>query len=470
MPHPRLTPSVLLVIVAAGLGSLFATYWDDAWHTDIGRDDAFIPPHLLLYGSVAVAGLLVAAWGLLVVWRTRSLLAVFRYPALLTAAAGGVLTLGAGAADAFWHEAFGRDAVLWSPPHMLAVFATIALIVGVLAGARPATWLHYGGGALLLGSSLVTVLEFETDVPQFSESLYLPALLVSALFAVAVIRQLVPGRFPVASVIAVYVLVRLVVAAVLLAMGRTAPDLPLAVMGLAAADLPWRRPVTAYAAGAAGVSVTTLAASVLGLASVPVASVLPTAVPVIVVFLLALLADSRRLASMAAVLILGGVALPAMFPDPASAHDPGQGEPVGQVALAGYSDGRGTVRLTADLPIDCSTSRPCQIVARRAGETLPGSVSVAGRRVSGEVKVAPNGLWFVYLQATHARGAVETWVAIDSGAVERVSERRDLYLPAGLSEGGTLQAVTGAAFYALGLAVLGLAVAQTRRSRATVDL
>lgn len=466
MPHPRLAPPVILAIVTAGLGSLFATYWDDAWHTDIGRDDAFIPPHLLLYGSVAVAGLLVAAWGLLVVWRTRSLLAVFRYPALLTAAAGGVLTLGAGAADAFWHEAFGRDAVLWSPPHMLAVFATIALIVGVLAGARPTIWLHYGAGALLLGSSLVTVLEFETDVPQFSELLYLPALLASALFAVMVIRQLVPGRFPVASVVTVYVIVRLVVAAALLAMGRTAPDLPLVVVGLAAVDLRWRRPLAAYAAGAAGLSATTLAASAFGVASVPVASVLPTAVPVIVVFLLALLADSRRLASMAAVLILGGVvALPAMYPQPASAHDPGQGEPVGRVALAGTSDGRGTVRLTADLPVDCSTSRPCQIVARRAGETIPGSVAVTGRRVSGEVRVPPRGLWFVYLEATHGRGAVETWLALDAGAVERVSERRDLYLPAGVREVGTLQAVTGAAFYALGLAVLGLAVAQTRRER-----
>jgi hypothetical protein len=40
----RLTPGILLLVVVAGAAALFATYWDDAWHTDLGRDDATIPP------------------------------------------------------------------------------------------------------------------------------------------------------------------------------------------------------------------------------------------------------------------------------------------------------------------------------------------------------------------------------------------------------------------------------------------
>jgi len=35
------------------LGGLFATFWDDAWHTDLGRDQATILPHLPLYASMA---------------------------------------------------------------------------------------------------------------------------------------------------------------------------------------------------------------------------------------------------------------------------------------------------------------------------------------------------------------------------------------------------------------------------------
>jgi hypothetical protein len=47
---------LLALVVAAGSASLFATYWDDAWHTDLGRGGATIPPDLLLYGSMAIIG------------------------------------------------------------------------------------------------------------------------------------------------------------------------------------------------------------------------------------------------------------------------------------------------------------------------------------------------------------------------------------------------------------------------------
>src|SRR5262245_17575526 len=164
-----LAPGILLLVVVAGAAALFATYWDDAWHTDLGRDSATIPPHLLLYGSVAVIGVVVVAWGLAALRRTRSLLAILRQPPLLLAATGAAVTLAAAPIDAAWHAAFGRDAVLWSPPHMLGVFGTLALIVGILAGTRagPGTrpWLPAAAGALLLGSAVMPVLEFETDVP-----------------------------------------------------------------------------------------------------------------------------------------------------------------------------------------------------------------------------------------------------------------------------------------------------------------
>jgi hypothetical protein len=136
---------LLALVVAAGSAGLFATYWDDAWHTDLGRDQATIPPHLLLYGSMAVIGRIVTAWGLLALRRSHSLAAVLRQPPLLLAAAGGTVTLAALPIDAAWHAAFGRDAVLWSPSHMLAVFGTLALLVGFLTGGRPDTGRVAGG-------------------------------------------------------------------------------------------------------------------------------------------------------------------------------------------------------------------------------------------------------------------------------------------------------------------------------------
>ncbi|MFD1542809.1 hypothetical protein [Nonomuraea guangzhouensis] len=411
-----------------------------------------------------MSGLVVASWGLLTIWRARSFLAVFRQPDLLTAAAGGIVTLGAAPADAFWHDAFGRDAVLWSPPHILGVFGTVALIVGIVAGVRPGipSWLTSAAGALLLGGALVSVMEFETDVPQFNEALYLPVLLIGAMFATLALRQLMPGRFSVARVVCAYGVARLIITAVLLVLGRTTPDLPLAIIGLAAMDLPWRRATTAYAAGAAGISLTTLISSSFGLTSVPVLSVLPTALPVTVVFVVAALAESRRLRPAATALLLGGIiVLPLTDQDQALAHDPGQGEPVAQVSLVGTSDGHGSLSLTGELPRDATPSR---IVARRAGETVTGTLG------TGTVRVPPTGVWFVYLEATHPRGAVETWLPLDASAKERVSERRDLYLPVGRASGASMSAAqiaTGAALYALGIGVLVLAVAQARR--ASVD-
>ena len=229
-----LPAGLLALVVVAGSAGLFATFWDDAWHTDLGRDQATIPPHLLLYASMATIGAVVAAWGLSALRRDWSPAAVWRQPPLLLAAAGGAVTLAALPIDAAWHNAFGRDAVLWSPPHMLAVFGSLALLVGFLDAARPDVppWILTGLGALLLGSAAVPVLEFETDVPQFSEILDRPVLLAAALFAAMVLRQVIPGPLPVVRAVGIYVLVRVAITLGLAGLGRSTPDLPLAILGL----------------------------------------------------------------------------------------------------------------------------------------------------------------------------------------------------------------------------------------------
>jgi hypothetical protein len=192
-------------------------------------------------------------------------------PPLLLAATGGAVTLAAAPIDAAWHAAFGRDGVLWSPPHLLSILGTLALVVGILAGKGPGT--HPGvraaAGALLVGAAVMPVLEFETDVPQFNQALYLPALLAGGLFAAMVLRRVVPGPLPVVRALGAYVLLRLAITVGLTGLGRSTPDLPLAVLGLAGVDLPWRTAAARYLGGAAGVALTTLVASATGLANVP---------------------------------------------------------------------------------------------------------------------------------------------------------------------------------------------------------
>src|SRR4029450_10790660 len=90
-----LPAGLLALVVAAGSAGLFATFRGDAGHTGRGGDQATIPPHLLLYASMATIGAVVAAWGLSALWRDRSPTVVWRQPPLLLAATGGAGALGA---------------------------------------------------------------------------------------------------------------------------------------------------------------------------------------------------------------------------------------------------------------------------------------------------------------------------------------------------------------------------------------
>jgi hypothetical protein len=470
MNHRRITlpPAFGALAAAGGAVSLFATYWDDAWHTDIGRDTALIAPHLALYGSVAVVGLVVLGWGLVALIRTRSIRGALAQPGLLLAGLGGAVTLAAAPLDAFWHDAFGRDAVLWSPPHMLVVFASTTMAIGLLAGVRRTKHgiVEAALSALVLGSAMMTVLEYDTDVPQFSQTLYLPVVLVTGLLTVAVVRALMPRPYAVTQTIALYIAVRLLVIAALLLLGRSTPDLPVAVLGLAAADLPWRGHAARYGATAAAVAALAWIASLAGAASQPAAAIGVIAAPVIAVGVALVLAPFRRgrMASATAALLASATILALGSAPPANAHDPGQGEPVTTVRLTVVGDGRGEVKVDAVAADAGSQLVAHRVVARRGGQTLTAPLNEAGAsRFTGTIRLPDEGRWFVYVEFTHAGAPVEAWLPVESEWKGTSSADRELYVPAGTSSPTTAQIASGAGIYAVGLTLFGLAVVQIRR-------
>jgi hypothetical protein len=445
-----LPAGLLAVVVVAGSAGLFATFWDDAWHTDLGRDQATIPPRLLPYASMATFGAVVAAWGLSALRR------------------GG--DAGRAADRRGLARQLGRDAVLWSPPHMLAVFGSLALMVGFLGAVRPDVppWILTGLGAPLLGSAVVPVLEFETDVPQFSEALYLPVLLAAALFAAMVLRQVIPGPLPVVRGVGTYVLLRVAIMVGLVGLGRSTPDLPLAILGLAAVDLPWRTAAARYAS----VALILLAASAAGLASIDTGAVALLAVPVVVVFLVvvAQVRWSSQIHGAAPLLLAGAVAV-ALSPASADAHDPGQGRPIAPVILTGTSDGRGGITITADSANDCAALPPRRLLARRAGQTVTGTLTATGHcRYAGQVRVPATGRWFVYVELRPPGFEVEAWLPVDASSANRLVEHRQLYLPAGRTQGARLhgsEVAAGIVLYALGALLLALIIRQFRNSART---
>jgi hypothetical protein len=120
-----------LVVASAGLA------WDISWHTYIGRDSFLTPPHAVLYGGVAAAGLVGLAGVLLESWRrdpdAPSLLGVFRAPLGLFVTGFGILTLVVSAPlDNYWHELYGIDVTLWAPFHVMGLVGGLVAVLGVV--------------------------------------------------------------------------------------------------------------------------------------------------------------------------------------------------------------------------------------------------------------------------------------------------------------------------------------------------
>ena len=453
----------------AGLLAVFATYWDEAWHTDVGRDSAWAAPHLLLYGSVAVVGLGVGYWGLRVLMRTRSVRATLAHPPLLAAGSGALGALAAAPIDTFWHEAYGRDAVLWSPPHMLVVLASTSLVLGVLAGLpRHARALRAAVGVLLLANVATVVFEYEADVPQFSEVLYLPLLLLVGLPTVWLIRELVPLRAPAATVVFGYVVLRLVVVAGLLSLGRSTPDLPIAVIGLAAVDLPLERTASRLGAATIATSVLAWAASALSFASPEAADVAVAAVPAAALGLIAVMSGSRAHLTAGAVAMVG-VALVTVEEEPAEAHDPGQGTPVTSVNMRVRTSSNGALTISATAGAHCEDLTASRVVARRAGTTVVGRLDRRGEcRFRGRLTLPDEGRWFLYVELRHAGSPAEAWVPVEAGSAGTLDRKRVLYVPADTTGSVTAgQVAAGGAVYAGGLALLytGLRAATSARIR-----
>jgi hypothetical protein len=451
-----------------GLVALAGTYWDDAWHTDRGRDDFFIAPHLTLYGGVLVAAVAVGLW-FVGVARSRGVRGALRDERHLrwaVAAAAGVFV--SAPLDNMWHSAYGRDAVLFSPPHLLAIVASASLVIALAGGQeRPADRskaIALMAGAGVLGSLLVPVMEYEADVPQFSPAWFLPLVTVAVVLTRPVAARLLPGRWPLTQVAAAYTVVRLALVVSLAAAGFSTPIVPPILVAAAVADLAsvrrWSWPVQAATVTAA-----------VHAAYLPWLAVVPHGVPVAgrdVLISLALafvgaaaaqlavsplprLPRGAALGASAVVLVLA--ALIGNSP-PASAHDPGQGELRGDARLTATVEDR-TIHLDATITgVDCDGLADANLVARRAGMTR--SAPLEHRRgcdLAGRVSVPENGRWFVYATFDDRNTRLETWLPVEVADGTDTSATRDLYQPPSSPDRGT-QALVGAVLLLIATSLL----------------
>lgn len=115
-------------------------YWDISWHMSIGRDSFWTPAHLLIQAGGLIAGLssgyvalkttfagtdaernaAVSFWGFrapLGAW-----ICIWGCCAMLTSAPF----------DNWWHNAYGLDVTIISPPHSILAFGIFAIVTGAL--------------------------------------------------------------------------------------------------------------------------------------------------------------------------------------------------------------------------------------------------------------------------------------------------------------------------------------------------
>lgn len=135
---PEGIPWLVWANVIASVSIATGLYWDISWHETIGRDSFWTPAHLLIQFG-ALMGALSAAW---VIMRTtfggdtearQNAVNVLGFRAPLgafIAAWGGGAMLTSAPFDNWWHEAYGLDVKIISPPHILLASGVVGILWG----------------------------------------------------------------------------------------------------------------------------------------------------------------------------------------------------------------------------------------------------------------------------------------------------------------------------------------------------
>jgi len=167
MPNANaVTIAALWGLLGAKVVSSWGVQWDIQWHTVIGRDSFWIPPHLMIYAGVTL--MLFLSFGVLA-WMTFHpssargatvrVLGLTGTRGFHLAAWGIAITVLAAPIDDLWHRLFGIDVSLWSPPHLLGLLGAAVNTLGCFVIARevyPARS-RAGFAALVLTGTLLLV-------------------------------------------------------------------------------------------------------------------------------------------------------------------------------------------------------------------------------------------------------------------------------------------------------------------------
>lgn len=140
LPRVREDGWPLRVVLFSSISIVIGLIWDISWHRTIGRDTFWSPPHLLEQIAAAAAGI---GCGWLVLRttfagteeaRARSVrFWGFRGPlGAWVCIWGAIMMITSAPFDDWWHNAYGLDVKIISPPHTVLAVGMIAIQIGAM--------------------------------------------------------------------------------------------------------------------------------------------------------------------------------------------------------------------------------------------------------------------------------------------------------------------------------------------------
>jgi hypothetical protein len=205
-------PWYLWCAVLAVTSAYIGGYWDISWHRSIGRDTFWTAPHMMIYACGVLAGVSSGYLILMTTFGRGERYAALRASSVriwglhgpigaFISAWGGVAMLASAPFDDWWHNAYGLDIKIISPPHMVLAsgffgieFGTLVLMLAFMnrasdraRGALLRLFLYVG--ATCLAETLVLKMAYIARSDMHSSLFYIvvmigtPAILVSVAVA-----------------------------------------------------------------------------------------------------------------------------------------------------------------------------------------------------------------------------------------------------------------------------------------------
>lgn len=198
-------PWYIWCAVAAVTSAQIGAHWDISWHESIGRDTFWTPAHLAIHACGVLAGI---AFGYIILTTTFNRHAPLRDSSVqilglrgplgaFIASWGGVAMLTSAPFDNWWHDAYGLDVKIVSPPHLVLFMGVYAILIGTLiliaghmnrvegAARDMARGVYLYASGIMLVAVMVLLMEFvnrtelHNSLPYIVLSLLVPIVLAS---------------------------------------------------------------------------------------------------------------------------------------------------------------------------------------------------------------------------------------------------------------------------------------------------